>query len=152
MAEPILRSAEPSLAHTFLLPSRAVSPSGTMASCWNPWSTTRLEDGHATHSGCPSGPLESVPMKAELRLLTLRKQKHDAIAALQEKYDRRIAALVKKLGTNCAHPKEAQAPFAWCWDSGYGRQKTVDGLTCGACGRQKLWAASSLWYFPGEMD
>jgi len=89
-------------------------------------------------------------MKAELRLLKLRKEKHDAIEALATKYDKRIATLLKSLDGKCKHPVEVQQPLAWLWDSGYGHQKQVAGITCGACGKQKLWTGSTLWYFPGE--
>lgn len=62
-------------------------------------------------------------MTPELRLLKLKKEKHDAIEALGAAYDRRIARLMKKLDVPCKHPLEARVVFYWVWDSGYGSQK-----------------------------
>jgi len=64
---------------------------------------------------------------------------------VSKKAHAKTEAARKALGKECTHPVEAQMPYQWEHDNGYGVQSQHEGIRCRLCGAEKAWKSSSYW-------
>lgn len=78
--------------------------------------------------------------EAQKRYLGLVEEARYIATLYRDEIEQTRAQIIEE---GCTHP--VTCPYIWEWDSGYGRQKMIEGLRCVFCRATKGWKNMGIW-------